>query len=354
MTKHFHVLLWIPLMYCALFILFWIKIYQNDAVSFEDYVLERQVNYAAESAVDELLDAGNLNQDYANGDFVTLEPDVALRDFSTTLCYDFRIIPTDQSLQDLMNKNLKTFVVCVYDGVYLYYRQQNETHGEAIKQSPKIPYFYTDEDSGTQYCLTLNPEKGYWDSGNAAQYKMHFYDKYDKAPSDDRQATAINDRVANLINWSLYEAYNKTDKSGMTVNIPATGETVRGEQPVRSPTVIGVVEGNIKSYGSTVVAECIGGAQLEETDQIIGFYLEDFPIYHIEENGIVYTGDEALNKGASVSSELTGKFYAKSSWWKQHTYAKKYIPENKKNLMKYFDNEYEAAKNGYNDIGICD
>ncbi len=351
-------------MYCALFLIFWIEIYQNEAVAFEDFVLEKQINYASESAVDEMLAAGNLNQDYAEGDFLTLEPSVALRDFGVTLCYDFDIVPTEDSLKSVIDKNIRTLAVCVYDGVYLYYRQQTETHTVEMKQSPKIPYFYTDKNTGVQYCLTLNPDKGYWDSGNSADYSMHFYDKYEVKPSEDLQATAINDRVADLVNWGLYETYESEYDSDTSVSIPATGETVRGEQPVRSPTVIGVVDGNVKSYGTVVTAECIGGAQLEETDQIIGFRLVNCPLptYTDSVSGITYGGDEALAKGASLSNSqnavLNGKFYARSSWWKRHSYFKDYLPASDADHpdldRKYFDDEYEAAKNGYNDISICE
>lgn len=364
MTKHFHVFLWIPLLYCALFLIFWIKIYANEAVSFEEFVLEKQVNYASESAVDEMLAAGNLNQDYADGDFVTLEPDVAIDDFVTTLCYDYDIIPTDDTIETFRNKNLRTMAICVYDGVYLYYKQQTETHGYELKQSPKIPYFYTDN-SGNQYCLTLNTDKGYWDEGGGSSYKLHFYDKYDVKPSDDIQKATINKQVADLINWALWETYTSEAKGDTAISIPATGETVRGTQPVRSPTVIGIVEGKLKSYGSVVLAECIGGAQLETTDQIVGFRLKNCPIYIYKDpsNGLVYTGDKALELATDagvdvadiIDTTVTGKFYARSSWWQEHKYAKSYTDNSNNNkYSRYFDSEYEAAKSGYNDLNLCD
>lgn len=359
MTKHFHVTLWIPLMYCALFLIFWIRIYLNEAVSFEDWVLEKQANYAAESAVDEMLETGNLNQDYADGDFVTLEPSVALRDFNTTLSYDFGLVPTDDTLDSISLKNLRVFAVCVYDGIYIHYLQRSETTGVELKQSPKIPYFYTD-DYGNQYCLTLDPDKGYWDYKEDSNYQLHFYDNYTTKPSEDRQTTAINNRVADLVNWGLWETYDNERRSDKAISLPAIGETVRGDQPVRSPTVIAVVEGFTKSYGTTTLAECIGGAQLEETDQIVGFRIKGCPFYSYvdPDTNTTYTGDEAIAQAGGLGSpklqisKISGKFYARSSWWKNHSRVKNYI-ENTSD-SKYFDDEYEAAKAGYNDIGLCE
>lgn len=359
MSKHLNILLWVPLMFAVLFFVFWIRIYQNEIISFEEYVLDKQVNYAADSAIEELLVASDLNQDYADGDFVTLEPSLAEEDFAHTLCLDFGYVPTDTTLELVKSNNIRTLLVCTYDGVYAYYKQQTETNSWELKQTPKIPYFYTDKSTGTQYCLTLNPEKGYWDYVSNGEYKLHKYDKYDVKPSDDIQATAINEKVADILNWTLYESY-ANGKSDLTVAIPALSKTVRGEQPVKAPTVIAVIDGNKKVFSTYVTAESIGGAQLEEPNRIIGYTLHNAPIYRpfVDSNGNKFYGDDAKNKwiasGANASeyveTRLSGKFYAYSTWWKKHVYMKNdgYITEG-----RYYDTVFDAARDRYNDLNIC-
>ena len=114
-------MLWVPLLYAVLFFIFWVRIYQNEVISFEEYVLEKKVNYAADSAIDELLaGSGDTNQDYANQDYETLEPGVAVDDLAHTLCLDFKLIPTETTLALVKNKYIRTKVFCVYDGVYAY------------------------------------------------------------------------------------------------------------------------------------------------------------------------------------------------------------------------------------------
>lgn len=370
MSKHIHILLWIPLLYVALFLCLWIRIYLNEMVSFEDFVLEKQVNYAADSAIEEILVSSDLNQDYANGDFVTLDPDLAINDFANTLCYDFGYLPTDETINLVKTKNIRTLVICTYDGVYAYYLQQNETHGYDLVQTPKIPYFYTQD--GIQYCLTLDPDKGYWDYTDAqGNYKLHKYDTYTSTirPSDDLQKTAINDQVADIINWALYETYNVTnDSTGTSVKLPATANTVRGEQPVQSPTIIGIVEGNYKVASTANMAQCIGGAQLEDTDYVMGFtFTSEVPLYAYTDptDGITYSGDEALARipaghedeyiigTLAGDSSSTHKYYSYSSWWKNHTYIKD------RGLIevgtgKYFDTIFDAASDGYTDVHLCD
>lgn len=363
MSKHFHVLLWIPLMYCAFFLFFWIQIYKHEAVSFEDFVLEKQANYAAESAVQTMLEEGDIDTDYADGSFIILEPNLAVRDFANTLSLDFGVVPTDSSIESIMNKNIRTLVVCTYDGTYAYYLQKTETNSWELKQTPKIPYFYTRED-GKQYCLTLDRDKGYWDYTEGSSYKLHKFDKYDEKPSDDLQSTAINNQVADIVNWALYKTYNKNETVGdtnhgndLSIRVPAIADTVRGDQPVMAPTVIAVVEGNVKPMGDVTVAECIGGAAVEEADLVVGFTLKNAPIYtYTDSEGNYYCGDEAIDKAGGKSNcksvELSGKYYAYSSWWKRHSYL---------NSMsgvlsngKYFDDVYDAAKGGYNDLTISD
>jgi hypothetical protein len=347
-------------MFAVLFFVFWIRIYQNELVAFEEYVLDIQSNYASDSAIDELLVASDLNQDYANGDFVTLEPSLAEEDFAHTLCLDFGYIPTDSTLELVKNNNIRALLVCTYDGIYAYYMMQTETHSYELKQTPKIPYFYTDPDTNTQYCLTLDENKGYWDYYDASgNYKLHKYDYYDNKPTKDLQLTAINEQVADVLNWVLYESYSGGD-SDLTVSIPALSETVRGEQPVNAPTVLAVIDGNIKVFSTTITAESIGGSQLEETNQVIGYTLKNAPIYkpYTDSNGVVYYGDEALakwkasgeNSSEYIETTLSGTFYAYSSWWQSHSYMKSggYISKG-----QYFDSVFEAAKNGYNDLNTC-
>lgn len=330
MSRYNYVMLFVPLMYGVLFFLYFIRIYQTEYVEFEQFVLEKQVNYAADSAIDEMILSAYLSQDYNNGAYQTYEPDVAVNDYAATLCYDFGLIPTESNVQYVLDTRVRTMVVCAFDGFYVFKRQKNETHSYQLTQSPKIPYFYTDK-TGRQFCLTLDPDLGFWDSGNEGTYKVHQLDKYPASirPSNDQQATAINNAISDYLNNALYDTYSSGNMDTI-VELPALGSTVRGDQPVSSPTVIGVVDGIRKVFSTVVTAESIGGAQVEETTYNIGYTLHNATI-----NGNVYNG----------------KFYATTEWWDKHSNVLNFAVESQ---GRYFDSVFDAACEGYKNLNLLE
>lgn len=328
MSKYNYVMLFVPLMYAVLFFLYFVRIYQTEYIEFEEFVLEKQVDYAADSAIDEMLLSAYLSQDYNNGAYQTFEPRVAMEDYAATLCYDFGLIPTESNVQYVLDNRIRAMIICAYDGFYVCKRQQNETHAYQLTQSPKIPYFYTDE-TGRQFCLTLDPDLGFWDSGTEATYKVHQLDKYPASirPSNDQQATAINNMVSDYLNNALFDTYSSGNMDTI-VDLPAIGNAVRGDQPVRTPTVIAVVDGIKKVFSTVITAESIGGAQIEDTVYNIGYTLQNAVI-----NGSIYNG----------------KFYATTEWWTNHPDVLNYRVEDK---GKYFDSVYDAARDGYKNLNL--
>lgn len=319
MTKVINVVLWVPLLFAAFFMIYFIRIYQNEIVAFDEFVLEKQINYAADAAVEELLYTSHLDQDYNKGEYITVEPDLAVTEYVSVLCDSWNMIYTDFNDEYVKAHNIKALIVCAYDGVYGYWYQKSETSGYSFMCTPKIPYFYTD-DAGRQYCLTLGLEKGYSDNGEFGNdYTLNKYLPIDVP--EDEQRTAINNQVGNILNYALYESYSGGKGSGKAFDIPDLASEVKGGQPVDKISIIGVVEGRSESFSTAITAECIGGAQVIESDPIIGYNLS--------------------------TGEVTDvKVYARSSYWEKYINS---VPGTKTN-PSYYDNAFEAAKAGYNDL----
>lgn len=330
MNRYNSVMLFVPLMYGVLFFLYFIRIFTTEYVEFEQFVMEKQVNYAADSAIDEMILSAYLSQDYNDGAYQTYEPNVAMTDYGQTLCYDFDLIPTEENVNYVLDTRVRAMVICVYDGFYVCKRQKSETNTYELTQSPKIPYFYTDK-QGRQFALTLDPTIGFWDSGTEADYTIHKLDKYPSSirPSDDEQATAINNAVSDYLNNALYETYSSGNMDTI-VELPAIGSTVRGDQPVRTPTVIGVVDGIRRVFSTVITAESIGGAQIESTTYNVGYTLHNALI-----NGNIYSG----------------KFYATTEWWTKHSEVLNFAVEDK---GRYFDSVYDAASDGYTNLNLVE
>lgn len=435
MSKHVHLVLWLPLLYVVLFLAFWIRLFLNETVSFEKFLLEKQANYAADSAIDALLEDSNLETDYSS-DFVIVEPDLAVKDFAHTLCLNNGTIPTDYSIRKLMNNDIRMIAVCGYDGYYVYYVNETATGTYELKSTPKIPYFYSyyndpDDEAGLepdseelkstmddatinyyanlhtkadrQYCLTLDPEIGYYDYIINDKYYTHQRGKYIDGrqeylnsqsnapnnwksdgsqtgfhiPTKDQQRTAINNDISKGINWALLQTY-QTYSTQNRIELPSIGETVKGKQPVTAPTVIAFVEGEDTSHLSHVTAECIGGSEFEEADLVVGFTLSNVKLikpYKDSDSGKFYYGDDAVPKwqawctahgkdfdkwayfkkyddkdydaGTNPYITVSGNYYAYASWWNNHRYIKDQMTDMS---GRYFDDVFDAAKNKYMDI----
>ena len=341
MSKTSNLVIWIALLYAVLFFIYWVQIYQNELVAVDEFVLDKQVNYAADAAVEELLMTGDTDQDYNKGDYMVVEPELAVIEFTSILAEDFNMVPTDYTRQLIQEKYIKTLLVCTWDGVYAYwYQPKNSTNEYGFVGTPKIPYFYTNE-AGKQYCLNLGMEKAYSDSYEGGSYKLNSYETLGaKEIPRDVQLTAINNQVAELLNYTLIEAYGGRGKSSRTAyEIPAMASQISGAQPVDRITVIGVVEGQSESLSTTITAECVGGAQIIQNDPIIGVTIK-------------YT------------EGLEAKVYAASSYWKAHigklfesglfsgfkTKSGSITTTLDKADTQYYDTPFEAAKDGYYDL----
>ena len=335
MSKTSNLVIWIALLYAALFMIYWVHIYQNELVAFDEFVLDKQVNYAADAAVEELLMTGDTDQDYNKGDYMVVEPELAVIEFTSILAEDFNLVPTDYTRQMIQEKYIKTLLVCTWDGIYAYwYQPKNDTNEYGFIGTPKIPYFYTDK-SGKQYCLNLGLEKAYSDSGFGGTYKLNPYEELAPMIPKDIQLTAINNQVAELLNYTLIQAYSGNNRTAY--EIPALASEVSGAQPVDKITVIGVVEGQAESSSTVITAECIGGAQVVAADPIIGVNM-------VYDNG------------------MKAKLYAYSSYWKSHIgdvfqsgnpYAGFDHTGNHditSASTEYFDTPFEAAEHGYYDL----
>lgn len=322
MTKVIHIVAWVPLIYAAFFLIFFIRIYQNELVSLDEYILEKQVNYAADAAVEELLYTSHLDQDYNKGDYITIEPKLAVDEFTSIMCYYYDMIPSDYSYNYIKQHYFRALLVCAWDGVYACWNQESNVQKEYdFIMTPKIPYHYYEKmENGhlREVIVNLGMEKAYWleteldATGKVGKVELHQYKETKLDP--DVVLTNINDQVGDLLNYALYQSYSGGTGSGKAYALPALASSVKATNAVDKITVLGVIEGKASSLTSTITAECLGGARITANDPIIGYTTTDY-----------------------------GKIYAKQSFWKENL-----IPPYS-GQPAYFDSIFEAAQNGYND-----
>lgn len=309
MNKYFSIVAFIP----VFFLLIYIPVFSNTIFcqneDLDKLVLQKQVNYASDAAVDALLFSDDLEKDSANDSF-TISPDIGVREFCTIMAESLGYTATDEVLEMLQNEYMQTLLVCAYDGVYAYSNRQSDDDGSReFVASPKLPYYYTKNagtESQVQYLLTLGKQKGYKDSYNAANHKYKLCTYGNVGLSKDEQSTAINNFVSTLLQYELVQ-YAGLD-AGKTYSVPAFASEINGAQPVQNVSVLAVL--NTGDSRSNAVLG-IGGSYIEETDAIVGF----------THNGVKYYAPQSK--------------VAKSS-----TY-------NKVTIEREFDSIYDAARSGY-------
>ena len=342
MTKHFHVVLWLPLLFCALFLIYWINIYMNEVVEYERFVLEKQLNYATDSAVEAMLVDADLDADYSAAR-VQVDPQLAVKDFGHSLCLDFGYLPTDATITKVLRDNCKVIVIACFDGYYYFSLQPTTEGGWDLVQSPKIPYYYKKTYNGVeyQYCLTLDPTYGYYANPSLSddtKYSLHSKDTYplELTPSAAEQSTAITDSISNIINWTLYSQYNAGIEQA--VDIPDMASKLRAYKTIDTPTIIAVVKGLKSSMSTAIIADGIAGSQVTVNDPVVAYTVESGALIKIEEED-----------GTSHDEPIpAGRWYAYSSWWHEH----RPVDVNKLTNGKLYDNAYEAAEAGYDNLSF--
>ena len=340
MTKHFHVILWVPLLFCALFCILWIRIYANEVIEFEHYVLEKQINYATDSAVEAMLVNADLDPDYSSSGYMRVDPQLAIEDLAHTLCLNFGYLPTDTAVMKILNDNIKAVIVAGFDGYYYFSHQNTDDQGgHELTQSPKIPYFYRNGDY--QYCLTFDHTYGYYGELNGSTFKLHNKGYYPSSliPSKDLQGMAINNAIADTINWCLMADVARG--LSQVIELPNTAENLRNQSAISSSTIIAVIEGDMQSFATAVVADGIGGSAVVSSDKILG--------YTIKPNSRISYLD---SNGATQSAELpVGTWYAYESWWETHPPLSNGDAALRES-PKYFDSVFDAAKSGYGNLSL--
>lgn len=279
MSKNLGVSLWVPLITIVFFLLYFIYFWQEERVAYEDFTLQKKVNYAADAAVDEMLFTGDLGTDYATT-YKNVQPDLGVQEFEIVLLESLGMPTTEKNRDWLEQHYLKSVVICAYDGLYVYDEREYETGKYDFVYTPKIPYFYQHSD-GTNYTLNFGLKEGYSDSWDGTNYRVNSIGDLPNDITYDQKMTAINNQVSWYLQESIARAYGGDvgDYAQKSVRLPAVGSEISSGQPIKNISFIGVVETDNSSKKTPNLCMGIGGARITETDQIIGLTIGGVKYY---------------------------------------------------------------------------
>ena len=267
MQRYFWIILCIPLTLYVLFMILYANMLNTMAEAADDEYANVVANYCADAATTEMLTTADLGLDYANDGEITVDPELAVQEYGSTLAIAMGYQPTQQMINNVLRENVKVLYVCGYDGYYVY---QNEKTGDSeynFVGTFKLPYTYTD--NGSLYALTLGGHKCWKlvasDAGTSLMRKQ------DCGLAPDVANAVINDRISKDMNSRITKIY-EGDGNGWSnrVYIPSALTSFSSVSPVTSPTVLAFMDG---INGSTAFG--IGGTKIVETRKVAGYETTD-------------------------------------------------------------------------------
>lgn len=260
MSRTFSLIMFVPIYFMSMCLLMFTQTQSLMRQKLDDMILKSSVNYAVDSAVDEMLDTGDLGMDYANWGKFKLDPDIAVEAFVNNFCLNYNLPLTRENKELVRNQYIKVFTVCTFDGYYMYEsRPINDQEWELIS-TPKLPYSMKKGDS--YYALNLGLDS-YWKFQNGSLSKVK------SELGKNEQLSEINKRVSD----DLMERVDKYYSNGFenTVYIPYNMTTIKPTNAITKPTVLALIDDvDIISSKNTQVFG-IGGANVKNTRQVAAY-----------------------------------------------------------------------------------
>lgn len=240
--------------------------YQEAQREYEEHELDVSVNYAVDAAVEEMLTSTvDLKLDYADFEFVQVDPEIALETYCEVLLSNLGYAITDENVQMIKTSNTPAFIVAGYDGYYVGQPIKISNAGTRdLLFSEKKPYSYYDEASDTYYSLNLG--------GKDCKVIRNGVITKEKNPltlANTREK--INSQVTADFMKAVYD--NNMAQVDLLSEIYVPGELtiVSRTNPIKTPTVMAYLNNIQLSPGKPIESFAIGGARLTHTDFVGGY-----------------------------------------------------------------------------------
>lgn len=242
--------------------------------------LDIAVNYSIDAAVDEMLYAsGNLGLDYADWEYVNIDPQIAYDTFVSYFMKNWGLGDVhiaNGNRQMVETSWLPCFCVATYDGYYLWqpmYISDASTPEYRSVCSVKLPYTY--KDGNVLYALNL----GFKD---AKRFNGFSVEKVITPISNQDQSYLVSSTISDAVQSVVYNQLGANVST--TFYIPSELTTFSRTNPIRGVTAFAYVSGVYDGVYKTDDVFAIGGARLAH-EQFVGCYYEDgIPYYSYYKN----------------------------------------------------------------------
>lgn len=234
-----------------------------------EWDLDASVNYAVDAAVEEMLiDSQDLKLDYADFEFVAVDPEVALRTYCEVLLENLGYAVTDENIMMIKSQNTPCFLVACYDGYYVGLPTVINSAGAIdIIFSEKKPYFYEATVDGEHriYSLNMGLKDCKWinDAGVVT--------KGDIPISKEEVTVLINQQISKDFMAAVYEGNQGQVDLKHEIFIPNVTTITTRTNSIKTPSVLAYVNNFWLGAGAPIESFAIGGARLVHTDFVGGY-----------------------------------------------------------------------------------
>lgn len=242
--------------------------YQRDSYSeFRRLVLDTQINYAVDAAVDEMVDdSKDLQLDYGNWEYLSCDPKVALDTFCSMYLEGNGLIDSAENRAWVTATYCKAFLVATYDGYYVGAPTViNANWAHDVVFSIKQPYFY--QNGGEYYALNMTRQ-------DCKRLRNGVLETV------DRPTTLTEQDVRTIINGQISDAFTKAVGDAMqwhnteTVYVPANYSDIVTTNAIDQTTVLVYMSDLPAGFGRTTDSFAIGGARVRH-ERFVGCYIKD-------------------------------------------------------------------------------
>lgn len=306
--------------------MFFAKTNQELFAELQEEKADIVVNYAVDAAVDEMVQESlDLGMDYADYEYVRVDPETALNMFCTVYLKGTGMTETESNMSLVRSKYIKVFMVAAYDGYYVaepvainnkgaydcvFSMKQPYTYEVDIKEGNNYRYTYLCAlNMGYDYCRALKYNKNNTGSGVSIEnIRMTKTDRNrNEILSKDGQSRIINAVISDALMETVWKQRGHENLS--TIFVPKDMTKIVRTNAVKDITVIAYMSDIPVGFHKTTETFGIGGTKVTHQRYVIGY--------------------KDIHSGQKL-----------------YTYADKYLDSYGK-IIEVFNTEMEAAQAGY-------
>lgn len=345
MTRYNSLFLLAPLLFCIFWLSSLVFIHQKEVTAFNSWVLQKQVNYAADAAAEELrVYSENSGLDYMT-ETIEVDTSYAVDEFESVLCKELGYESTSDYKAYVGRNYIKCLFLCTERGFYPYFNQpvryadfetrdpaeidDASTHTGYRKSTdssadyatvkelvayPMQPYVGTFNisliPSGSEEASILKPGQEY--AVTLACNKIYTCEYADSTDDENpiiqgvttiknenmqvvtpeegtvlQMRQIINHSVENFLRSVIYTTYNNDQAS--TVILPSGLDTIHGGNGITGPCVLAVVDTSQQANFYNALFG-IGGTTIKETDYVLAWKTTDGHRYWVSTSMLKHAG----------------------------------------------------------------